>query len=76
MEETALAIPGHPAKTLIPATKNKLLYIIPREKANSTDTHKRNISARKKVVVYFTRNGKTCYKSSNKIDELPEMLMQ
>jgi hypothetical protein len=76
IEETGLAIPGQAGKTLIPATKNKILYIMPREKIEITDKTKRKIPGKKKVVVYYTKNGKTCNRSSNKIQELPEMLMQ
>jgi hypothetical protein len=76
LEETGLSIPGQTDKTLIPATKNQLLHIIPKEKISVTNKQKRKITDRKKVVVYYTRNGKTCHLSTDKIQELSEMLMQ
>lgn len=76
LEETGLSIPGRTDKTLIPETTNHLLQIMPREKIIVTDKHKRKLTDRKKVVVYYTRNGKICHRSTDKIQELQEMLMQ
>jgi hypothetical protein len=76
LEETGLSIPGRTDRTLIPETKNQLLQIMLREKINVTDKHNRKLTDRKKVVVYYTRNGKKCHLSTDNIQELPEMLMQ
>lgn len=76
VEETGVTIPGQQEKILIPVSNRKILHIMPKEKNSVTDKRKRKITSRKKVVVYYTRNGKTCHRSTNKIEELPEMLMQ
>jgi hypothetical protein len=76
VEETGLSVPGQSGKILIPSTDKKILHIMLKGKIDVTDKNKRKITGRKKVVVYYTRNGKTCYRSSNKIQELQEMLMQ
>ncbi len=74
--ETGLSVPGQVEKILIPATNNQILNIMPREKLNITTKDKRKITGQKKVVVCYTKNGKPGYRSSDKIQELPDMLMQ
>jgi hypothetical protein len=73
---TGLRMPGQQETVLVPETINTVTRLIPLTKIDVTETHVRKIAQRKPVVVFFTINGKTCNRSLDKLEEVPEMVME
>jgi hypothetical protein len=71
---TGIRMPGQQEKALIPYTENKIIRIIPFEKMDTTEKHRRKIVMKKPVVVFFTVNGRSCYRSLDQLEILPDMV--
>ena len=71
---TGLSMPGQEEKTLIPKTDNQIIRIIPWEKMAITEKHKRKIVMKNPVVVFYTVNGRSCYRALDQLEILPDMV--
>jgi hypothetical protein len=73
---TGLHMPGQKDSVLIPENNNDISRIIPGTKMEMTEKDKRKIVNRKPLVVFYTLDGKTCKRSLDKLDVLPELVME
>ncbi|HEX5667423.1 MAG TPA: hypothetical protein VFX73_01400 [Chitinophagaceae bacterium] len=71
---TGLSMPGQEEKALIPKTDHQINRIVPLEKMATTEKPKRKIVMKNPVVVFYTVNGKSCYRSLGKLEILPDMV--
>jgi hypothetical protein len=71
---TGLSMPGQEEKALIPKTDNQIIRIIPLEKMATTEKHKRKIVKKNPVVVFYTVNGRSCYRALDQLEILPDMV--
>ncbi len=71
---TGLSMPGQKEAVLIPETKNAIIRIVPFEKIASSEKDKRKIAKQKALVVFYTLNTKSGYRSLEKLEILPDMV--
>jgi hypothetical protein len=73
---SGLNMPGQKESILISESGNDVTRIIPSTKIDMTEKDKRKIVSKKSVVVFYTINGKTCKRGLDKLEVLPDLVME
>ncbi|HLO82828.1 MAG TPA: hypothetical protein VK166_17805 [Chitinophagaceae bacterium] len=72
--KTGLHMPGQKERVLISKTENTINQVLPLEKITTTEKTTRNIVQKKALVVFYTVDGRSGYRSLEKLEELPDVV--